>query len=167
MTPYELVLSPQNSAAGCRQLPTYSIYSKLLRSLKYCAPRRINRLGFHKVIQEMGLPTHQLEHTSSKEHCVFVSHSQGKCEFLTNKSHTLITLKLSHTVLSTLAVLHAYVISISDLQSSISKFSQQCNQHVQYKANIEEKMETLNSQLSLLQKNNNHLTEEVCKILKI
>ena len=58
-------------------------------------------------------------------------------------------------------LLHTFVISISELQSSISKFSQQCDQHVQYKANIEEKMETLNSQLSLLQKNNHHLTEEV------
>ena len=54
------------------------------------------------------------------------------------------------------------IYSILELQSSISKFSQQCDQHVQHKANIEEKMETLNSQLSLLQKSNNHLTEEVC-----
>jgi len=48
-----------------------------------------------------------------------------------------------------------------ELQSSISKFSQQCNQHVQYKANLEDKMEALNSQLSFLQKSNNHLAEEV------
>ena len=48
-----------------------------------------------------------------------------------------------------------------ELQSSISKFSQQCDQHVQYKASLEEKMEALDSQLSFLQKSNNHLTEEV------
>ena len=52
-----------------------------------------------------------------------------------------------------------------ELQSSISKFSQQCDQHVQYKASLEEKMEALNSQLSFLQKSNNHLTEEVCSWL--
>ena len=49
-----------------------------------------------------------------------------------------------------------------DLQSSISKFSQQCDQHIRYRTNIEEKMEALNSQLSSLQKSNSHLTEEVC-----
>ena len=48
-----------------------------------------------------------------------------------------------------------------ELQSSISKFSQQCDEHVKYKASLEEKMETLNSQLAFVQKSNNQFTEEV------
>ena len=59
--------------------------------------------------------------------------------------------------------MHVYIVDLLlDLQSSISKFSQQCDQHIQYKTNIEEKMEALNLQLLSLQKSNNHLTEEVC-----
>lgn len=58
-------------------------------------------------------------------------------------------------------LLHSYFLLL-ELQSSVSKFSQQCDQHVQYKASLEEKMEALNSQFTCLQQSNNHLTEEVC-----